>query len=84
MKVRWSKRISEQLPKRWFQFCVLCVLVGGLTLTHAKAYQQSSLEKDLELAQLKARVAELETRTVSCFKFKRDPAIDEPMWAKGE
>jgi hypothetical protein len=82
MKSVLLKVAVEQLSKRWFQFCVLCLIVLAVALTNAKAYQQSPFGRDLEIAQLKARIAELETARLSCFKFKRDPALNEPMWAE--
>ena len=74
----------RQVTKHSWQLCVLAVFVLGLALSNAKAYYQNPwTQKDLEIARLEARIAELESQRVACFKFRRDPALNRPVWAEG-
>lgn len=60
----------------------VALLVIYTNATQVRAYQQSpSVQKDVEIMQLKARIAELENQQVGCLEPRRDPTLNEPVWA---
>lgn len=73
---------------RVFQIVIVsfALLIVYTNATQVRAFQQSpSVQKDVEIVGLKARIAELENQQATCFKQRHDPALHEPVWAnKGE
>ncbi len=82
MKILKFRKSRE--TRGWLGFSGVCfLLVTAFAFPNVRAYQQSSeSQKDVEIMQLKTRrITELENQQASCFKRRRDPALNEPRWA---